>query len=148
MSERKSRWCVVLPCGDNELWAVPQACLGEIVTLTPDGDTPPTEVEWRGVSVPVLDVARQHEAPWRDERIGTGMIAVILGLQGDDCPYWGVALRGSGLSQQQFFDDEMEDAPELMADHATAAFRVGDKLYQVPDLSGLQQLVFAERSAA
>ena len=55
MSAVKNRMCVLLPCAANRLWAVPQNCLAEILTLPADSDRVPSEISWRGVDVPVMD---------------------------------------------------------------------------------------------
>ena len=56
MSEKKSSWCVLLPCSKKEKWAVPQNALAEIVTLPAVDDEPPTQFTWRGQEISVLDL--------------------------------------------------------------------------------------------
>ena len=48
MSDKPSRWCVLMPCSHAESWAVPQNCLAEIVTLHAVDAHPPPEISWRG----------------------------------------------------------------------------------------------------
>ena len=139
MSESAARMCVLLPLGGGQQWAVPQSCLAEILTLQPEGDEPPGSVSWRGVDVPVLDCGSASGSPWLDSRTGAGLVAVILGLGGQACDYWAVALRGGGLAVRRLEDDACEDQPEAVADHALAAFSLDGSLYQVPDLPALQQ---------
>ena len=148
MSDNSSHWCVFLPCSDAELWALPQNCLAEIVTLPAEGDLPPEEISWRGQSVPVLDLDEEHDQPWRDVRGGTGLIAVVLGLKGEGCDYWGVALRGEGLGMRDISQDEVEDVPDLAGERAVGAFRIGSSVYQIPDLLELQRDITASRAIA
>mgnify|MGYP001819932595 CR=1 FL=1 len=139
MSEESATRCVLIPCSGQERWAVPQNCLAEIVTINADSDTPPAEVCWRNVTVPVLDFGSDGEVPWCEERGGTGLIAIFLGLAGEDCEYWGVALRGNGLAVASLSAGEVVDAPTRKCGHASAAFEYQGALYQVPDLDGLQK---------
>lgn len=141
MSDDASPMCVLLPCSSTQCWAVPQRCLGEIVTVAADDDRPPAEIDWRGQVVPVMDFSGAEEEPWRDRRSGTGLVAVMLGHRGEPCRYWGVAVRGEGLGVTALEEDEMEDLPEAALEHATAAFRMGEVVYQIPDLLALQRSV-------
>ncbi len=139
MSDSEARMCVMLPLGGGQHWAVPQSCLAEILTLQPEGHEPPGCVSWRGAEVPVLDHGRESGDPWLDSRTGAGLVAVLLGLGGQCCDYWAVALRGSGLAVRGLEEGECEDQPEAAADYALAAFSLDGSLYQVPDLPTLQQ---------
>jgi len=127
---------------------VPQNCLAEILTVSSDSDTPPEAVSWRGVDVPVMDFGADGAAPWREARVGTGLVAVFLGLKGENCEYWGVAVRGQGLSIAALSPREVADVEDEVAEHASAAFRYREGLYQVPDLDGLQKTLAASMSVA
>ncbi len=149
MSEDKPRMCVLLPCAPGRRWAVPQNCLAEIVTLPPASDhSVPAQLQWRGVDVPVIDFADDTDVPWRDDNNSSGLIAVILGVKGVGPSYWGVALRGDGLSVRQVNADECEDRPDLILEHSLAAFELDGQVYQVPDLPVLQSLAMTQETAA
>ena len=137
MSDKSSSWCVLLPCSKNEKWAIPQNSLAEIVTLPAENDEPPAHFTWRGQEVPVLDFDEERDSPWRDARAGTGLVAVMLGLQGGAWEYCGVALRGEGLGMKDLANESIEDASELAMGSSTSAFRMGGELYQVPNLQEL-----------
>ena len=94
MTDNTKRWCVLIPCSSTETWAVPQNCLGEIVTLYTDSTRPPDEITWRGRTVPVLDFGSDDGSVWREPRRGAGLVAIFLGLKGEGCEYWGLAVRG------------------------------------------------------
>ena len=141
MAESSTRWCVFLPCSREEIWAVPQNCLAEVVTLQAVNDTPPEQINWRGHEVPVLDLDDAGATPWRDPQGETGLIAVILGLQGQGSDYWAVALRGDGLVAKNLPTGEMKDMPARVLDRCTAAFEYENVVYQVPDLPELQKQV-------
>jgi hypothetical protein len=146
--ENESRWCVLLPCSSQETWAVPQKCLAEIVTLPTEASSPPTELFWRGRDVPILDLDKGDEAPWRDSRAATGLIAVMLGLKGGSWEYYGVALRGGGLNMKDLSREQIEDVPELALKGSSAAFRMNGKVYQIPDMASLPERQGSQRSAA
>jgi hypothetical protein len=148
MSEQKQRMCVLLPCASNRHWAVPQNCLAEILTLPASDDNVPAQVRWRGVDIPVIDLADGSDLSWRDENKGTGLIAVILGVRGAGPDYWGVALRGEGLSVRQLDADECDDRADAMQEYALAAFELDGQVYQVPDLPALQGLAMERSTAA
>ena len=148
MSEQKQRMCVLLPCASNRHWAVPQNCLAEILTLPASDDNVPAQVRWRGVDIPVIDLADGSDLSWRDEKKGTGLIAVILGVRGAGPDYWGVALRGEGLSVRQLDADECDDRADAMQEYALAAFELDGQVYQVPDLPALQGLAMERSTAA
>ncbi|TXS93718.1 hypothetical protein FV139_08740 [Parahaliea maris] len=131
--------CLFLPCSAQEIWAVPQASLAEILTLYNVEESPPESVSWRGEDVPVLDFDEAGETRWRDQRAGTGLIAILLGVEGRGCPYFGVALRGQGLGLQHVPTQEMHDCPGEVLPNSLAAFRWHNVTYQVPDLLGLQE---------
>ncbi len=149
MTEDDARWCVLLPCSESELWAVPQNCLAEIVTLQAATDRPPPVLSWRGETVPVLDLGGDSAAPWREARHGTGLVAVFLGLRGEGCRYWGVAIRGQGLSIENLAGQSLREEPAAhLSEHANAAFQLRGVTYQVPDLVSLQRTVAAANHAA
>ena len=148
MTEDAMRWCVLIPCSTEETWAVPQICLAEILTLQTDAEQPPEEVEWRGRQVPVLDMGSEDGSSWQGSRRGAGLVAIFLGLEGEGCEYWGVAVRGEGLSVEKVSTDDVLDAPEEVRSHATAAFRLHGALYQVPDLDALQKNISLSRQMA
>ena len=137
MSEKNSSWCVLLPCSSKEKWAVPQNCLAEIVTLPADDDEPPTQFTWRGQEVSVMDLDDKHESSWRDKRAGTGLVAVMLGLQGGAWKYCGVALRGEGLGMKDLASESIEDASDHALESSISAFSMGGEIYQVPNLQEL-----------
>jgi hypothetical protein len=145
MTDNTARWCVLIPCSKTETWAVPQNCLGEIVTLQADSELPPDEVNWRDRVVPVLDFGSDDGSLWREPRRGTGLIAIFLGLKGEGCEYWGMAVRGEGLRVVSLSPEEVEDLPEQVSEHATAAFNYHGVLCQVPDLDGFQKTVAANQ---
>lgn len=139
MTDDAARSCVLVPFSTGRAWAIPQSCLGEIVTVATTEEQPPASLEWRGETIPVMDVADHGGAPWRDHRAGCGLIAVLLGQQGEACRYWGIAVRGEGLGIGNLSDPELEDLPEAAGEHAMAAFRLQGRVYEVPDLLSLQR---------
>lgn len=146
--EAHGQWCVLLPCSDSEFWAVPQNALAEIVTLHAVPEQPPEELQWRSESVPVLDFGRDDGSRWRERVGGSGLVAVLLGLEGEGCDYWGVAVRGEGLAVRRVAQADVRDAPDAVAEHATAAFVLGGVTYQVPDLVALQRKIAASVAVA
>ena len=141
MTDKAPQWCVFLPCSQDEVWAIPQKCLAEIVTLQDVGETPPEQISWRGKEVQVLDLDDSAASCWRDPVGGTGLVAVILGLKGQGSDYWGVALRGEGLAVRNLSQEKIKDLPEQVMERSTAAFELKDLVYQVPDLPELQKQV-------
>ena len=141
MTATCSGYCVLLPCSSQRLWVVPQRCLGEIVTVAAYTDQPPEEISWRGEIVPVADFGRQDSLPWRDQRGGTGLVAVMLGQRDEACSYFGVAVRGPNLGVSRLVDEEVEDIPGAPPDYASATFRMHGHVYQVPDLLALQRAI-------
>lgn len=139
MTDETPTRCVLIPCSEKENWAVPQNCLAEILTINSTSAVPPDEVAWRGMEVPVVDVGAGSAIPWSDARVGTGLIAVFLGLRGEGCEYWGVALRGTGLEVAALLPSEVIDRPDAVSEHGTAAFEYRGEVYQVPDIDGLQK---------
>ena len=148
MTDNAKRWCVLIPCSKTETWAVPQNCLGEIVTLYTDTVLPPTEVNWRGRTVPVLDFGSDDGSLWREPRRGAGLVAIFLGLKGEGCEYWGLAVRGQGLRVVRLSPEEVEDVPEQVQQHATAAFNFKGVLCQVPDLDSFQKKIAVSQQVA
>ncbi len=148
MSDNTKRWCVLIPCSKTQTWAVPQNCLGEIVTLHTDTVLPPDEVIWRGRTVPVLDFGCDDGSLWREPSRGTGLVAIFLGLKGEGCEYWGLAVRGEGLRVVSLSPDEVEDVPQQVQQHATAAFTFNGVLCQVPDLDSFQKKIAVSQQVA
>ena len=141
MSDSKTPKCVIVPCGGGQLWAVPQACVAEIITIPEAGERPPQEVTWRGRDLPVLDLGEKSSDPWRNRHSGFGLVLVVLGLEGESSDCWGLAVRGDGLSFRAVTAQAIEDRPEAVLEHASAAFCLGgEEIYQVPDLTALQRL--------
>lgn len=140
MSDKLSQWCVFLPCSGDELWALPQNCVAEIITVSTAEDAVPEYVSWRGRDVPVLDLHDRARQPWRDS---SGLIAVMLGLRGERCEYWAVALAGEGLGMRDIAGEDVEDAPELALPRSVGAFKLHGDVYQVPDLLELQREISA-----
>lgn len=148
MTDDTSRWCALLPCSDTLSLAVPQNCLAEIVTLHTAKEQPPEKIRWRDVSLPVINFAGDQAPGWREERGGTGLLAIFRGLQGEDCDYWAIAVRGEGLKVKDIAAEAIEDVPEEVLELATAAFSLDGTIYQVPDLTRLQQKIAAMMQAA
>jgi hypothetical protein len=128
-----------VPFSAARTWAIPQSCLGEIVTVITASEQPPTLLEWRGETIPVMDLEDDGDAPWRDSRAGCGLVAVLLGQQGEACRYWGVAIRGEGLGIGNLNDPAIEDLPDAVGEYATAAFSLAGRVCEVPDLLALQR---------
>ena len=147
MTDDTSHWCALLPCSGELSLAVPQNCLAEIVTMHTTRERPPEKIRWRGQSVPVIDFAPE-QAGWREEQSGTGLLAIFCGLQGEGCDYWAVAVRGQGLAVKDIGAEEIEDVPEEVLELGSAAFKLDGTIYQVPDLTALQQKITAGLQAA
>lgn len=148
MADNTKYWCVLVPCSSTETWAVPQNCLAEIVTLHTDAQLPPQTLCWRDRTVPVLDFGGDDGSLWQQPTRDAGLVAVFLGLKGEGCEYWGVAIRGTGLRVVGLVPERVEDAPEEAREHATAAFRFDNVLYQVPDLDSFQKKIAATQMVA
>ena len=148
MNETLSGCCVMLPCAPEFSWVVPQGCLGEIVTVSAEADLPPTLINWRGELVPVFDFGGADAAPWRDQRGGAGLVAVVLGQRDEPCQYFGLAVRGVNLGVANLAQEQIEDLPEPLSDFATAAFRMNDSTYQIPDLLELQRALASRETVA
>jgi hypothetical protein len=148
MTDDTKQWCVLIPCSNTETWAVPQNCLAEIMTLNVDTALPPDEVHWRGRTVPVLDFGSDDGSLWREPHRGTGLVAIFLGLRGEGCEYWGVAVRGEGLKVVSLSPEKVEDMPERASQHATAAFNFDGVLCQVPDLDSFQKKMAVTQEVA
>ena len=146
--ETDSQWCVLLPCSSSEYWALPLNTLAEIVTLHAVSEQPPEELQWRAKTVPVLDFGRDDGSQWRERLGGAGLVAVLLGLEGEGCDYWGVAVRGEGLAVKRVSPEDVADAPDAVAEYASAAFVLGGVTYQVPDLVALQRKIAASTAVA
>ena len=136
-SSMNNRQCVVLPCTDSDLWAVPENSLAELVTLSVEEDTPPAELDWRGQQIPVLDLQAGSRG-WGERHGGTGLIAVLHGLDTSGPAFWGVCLREHGLRVEDL-PEAVDDVPDESAEYALSAFRHQGQLYQVPDLVALQR---------
>lgn len=141
MEENTTQHCVLLPCSETERWAIPQNCLAEIVTYSGDEDSPPREIDWRGQVIPVLDLQDSDDQSWRNR-----LIAVVLGLEGEGLEYWGVALRGDGLTAVNLAESAVEDLDTVTGEHSSATFRLGAQEYQVPDLLALQKHMTASHA--
>lgn len=139
MSNRSNRMCVLLPCGDELRWAVPQTCLAEILTLPSTGDVPPESVSWRGLDIAVFDIGAGSGTPWRTSQSGTGLVVIMLGVKDKGREYWGLAIRGDGLSVRNVQESDCRDMPDSMEEYSLAAFELDGATYQVPDLPTLQQ---------
>jgi hypothetical protein len=148
MTDNTKRWCVLVPCSKTETWAVPLNCLAEIVTLHTDALSPPSELGWRDRTVPIMDLGGGDGSAWRSEVRGTGLLAIFLGLKGEGCEYWGLAVRGEGLRVVSLSGEAVEDVPEQILQHATAAFTFNGVLCQVPDLDSFQRKVAAGQHVA
>jgi hypothetical protein len=148
MSDDSSRWCVLIPISKTESWAVPQNCLAEIVTLPATSEQPPEELPWRGQAVPVLDFGYDDGSCWREQLGGSGLLAVFLGLEGEGCDYWAVAVRGKGLAVTALAPGEIKDAPDGVLEHSTGAFSLHGAVYQVPDLAALQKKIATSQEVA
>lgn len=148
MSENVKRWCVLVPASATETWAVPLNCLAEIVTLHTEDVAPPAQLGWREHQVPVLDLGCEDGSHWRSASRGTGLLAVFLGLKGEGCEYWGLAVRGEGLRVVSLTSEAVEDVPEQIREYATAAFRFHGELCQVPDLDQFQRRAAARLHVA
>ncbi len=131
--------CVLLPVAKGETWAVPQNCLAEILTVQTKEADAPAKVEWRGRQVPVLNLRGEDDAPWCDPRRGAGLVAIFLGLEGEEMEYYGVAVGSDGMGAARITAGVIEDVPDEMTEFATAAFRYEGTTCQVPDLDRLQQ---------
>jgi len=140
MSETTRRMCVFLPCTRDIRWAVPQNSLGEILTVPARGDRAPAQIEWRGQTVPVLDFGAGDAKSWCVDGSDTGLVAVFLGLRGEESGYWGVVLRGEGLGVWRLEDEQCRDIPGDASEYSLAAFEHAGRVYQVPDLPALQRL--------
>ena len=127
---------VALPCTVNDLWAVPENSLAEIVALAAERQDPPVELEWRGQRIPVLDL-QAGDQHWGSRHGGTGLVAVLHGLGNSSTTFWGVCLREHGLRVVDL-PGQPDDAAEDAADYALGAFRHNGALFQVPDLAALQ----------
>lgn len=148
MTDNVNRWCVLVPCSKTQTWAVPLNCLAEIVTLHTEAISPPHEVLWRDRAVPVMDLGPADGSEWRAASRGTGLVAIFLGLKGEGCEYWGLAVRGEGLRVVRLSGEAVEDVPEQIQPHATAAFTFHGVLCQVPDLDSFQRKVAAGQHVA
>ncbi len=71
----------------------------------------------------------------------TGLVAIFLGLKGDGCEYWGVAIRGDGLKVARLESDAVVDMSEGVQEYAVTAFIFNGVLCQVPDLDSFQKKV-------
>lgn len=134
---------VLLPCSGTETWAVPQSCLGEIITVPAAGNRPPAQVNWRGSEIPVLDCGGGEGGTWRDPGGEAGLVAVLLALRDVPGACWGVALGNQGPARVELGSDVIEPLPDAVAEHALAAFRFAGEVCQVPDLAAWQAVLTA-----
>ena len=141
MTGESPRLFILLSCASDQAWAIPQSCLAEIVTVSEAEEQPPATIDWRGCSVPVLDLGVGTERSWRDPRSGSGLVAVMLGVERGSPGCWGVAVRNTGLGISELAADQLEELPEAVLQNARAAFRLDDVIYQVPDLPAWQQAI-------
>lgn len=141
MTGESPRLFILLSCSSDQAWAIPQSCLAEIVTVPEAGEQPPEAIDWRGGSVPVLDLGVGREQSWRDPRSGSGLIAVMLGVDQASPGCWGIALRNAGLGISELAAEDLEEMPEALLENARAAFRLDDVIYQVPDLPAWQKAI-------
>ncbi|MFT4518347.1 MAG: hypothetical protein ACI9JM_000728 [Halioglobus sp.] len=148
MTEDTARRCVLIPCSNTETWAVPQICLAEILMLPAAMNKPPGQVTWRDRIVPILDMGEDDGSVWCKSSRASGLVAIFLGLEGEACKYWGVAVRGDSLAAAKILPEDVEDAPEAKLQHAAAAFHLKGVLYQVPDLDSLQKRIAVEQRVA
>ncbi len=148
MQDNAKLWCVLIPCSSTETWAVPQNCLAEIVTLQTDAVLPPDQMNWREHTVPLLDLGREDDSQWQQPSRDAGLVAVFLGLKGEGCEYWGVAIRGQGLKVVALQPEEVEEVAEGVRDYASAAFMFNGVLCQVPDLDSFQKKVAVRQMVA
>lgn len=110
------------------------------MTVLEPAEGPPVSIQWRGQSVPVLDYGRHGVADWKDPRVGTGLIAVMLGLEGSDYPCWGLALRNpQALTVACLEEDDIEDARESDESSTCTTFSYRGGAYEVPDLENIQR---------
>jgi len=138
MSNDERQWCIFLPCGKSETWAVSQNAVAEIIAVDAAGLEPPEQLMWRGESLPVFDPGLGTGTPWRENPGCTGLVAVLLGLEGAELQYWGVALRGKGLTIRDLRREAVEEAQDQAHEHAVTAFRLHEQLVQIPDLVMMQ----------
>jgi len=148
MSEPVTGCCVLLPGASGFSWVVPQACMGEIVTVPSAEDMPPEVISWRGETVPVMDIGGLDAGQWRDQRGGAGLVAVLLGQRDEACRYFGLAVRGVDLGVSNLAQEQIEDLDEPLSDYATAAFRMNGHNYQIPDLLALQRALASRQAVA
>ena len=148
MTDNTKLWCALIPCSSTETWAVPQNCLAEIVTLHTDTRLPPQELTWRERTVPVLDLGSDDGSLWQQPNRDAGLVAIFLGLKGEGCEYWGVAVRGEGLKVAGLVAEEVEEVTDCVQEYATAAFMMNGVLCQVPDLDSFQKKIAASEMVA
>ena len=145
MSIDERQWCIFLPCGKGETWAVSHNAVAEIVAVDAVGVEPPEQLMWRGNNLAVFDPGLGTGTPWREAPGSTGHVAVLLGLEGAALEYWGVALRGEGLTIKDLRREVIEEAQDRAKEHAVTAFRLHDQLVQIPDFAMMQhQLQFSQ----
>ena len=138
MSVDDRQWCIFLPCGNGDTWAVPQNAVAEIVTVEGHSSEPPKTIMWRGRNLPVVDPSTDKSTAWRDKYGRSGLVAVILGLEGEELEYWGVALRGEGLTIKDMRSETVEEAQDEAQERSLTAFRLNQHVVQIPDLAKMQ----------
>ena len=141
MTDNTKLWCALIPCSKTETWAVPQNCLAEIVTLQTNTLLPPQQLTWRERSVPVLDLGSDDGSQWQQPNREAGLMAIFLGLKGEGCEYWALAIRGVGLKVASLVSEELQEVDRGVQEYATAAFMFDGVLCQVPDLDSFQKKI-------
>jgi len=73
---------------------------------------------------------------------------VLLGQRDEACQYFGLAVRGVNLGVSKLEQEQIEDLDEPLSDYATAAFRMNEHTYQIPDLLALQRALASREAVA
>ncbi|QIB65648.1 hypothetical protein [Kineobactrum salinum] len=129
MSSDNSQRCILLPCADDQTWAVPPNCLAEIALL-PAIST--DRVSWRHRDIPLFVGAsaalRADPCP----------CAIFLGIGDQNCDFWALALSSCSVRAMTLPAAALEEEPEQVQPGCLGAFRFEGLLCQVPDLPALQ----------
>jgi hypothetical protein len=121
--------CVLLPCHGGQTWAVPPNCLVEIAMVpvaTAD------RVSWRDRDIPLFEVASAAPRP------DPCPCAIFLGMKGQRCDFWALALADCGARAVTLAAAVLEEQPDQVQADCLSAFRFEGLLCQVPDLPALQ----------